>query len=322
MPSIQKVHIDKTLSNLSLGFKNEQFIADQIFLTVGVDKQSDRYNVYGKEHFRVTDDRRAPGTESSEINWTLSNDTFYCEDHAIKTIITDAELANADDEFNLKADATELVTDEILLNKEVSAAATLLDSTNYDSTLVYSMGGGGTNPAKWSDYENSNPVMDIAIAKERMHKKSGIRANTLVISETVKNTLKFHPKILGLFTGITPVAIATMDHIKMALGVDNIIVGSAMKSGATNPGQDDELSYIWGNSAVLAYIPGKPGKKIQSIGYTFMWNCDGMGAVQVRQWYEIGRRSTIIEAERWYSHVMISKVAGFLFTDAVTPLGA
>jgi hypothetical protein len=273
------------------------------------------------ENFRVTDDRRAPGTEANEINWTLSTDQFFCEDHAIRTFITDEELSNADEEFNLKADATELVTDEILLNKEVSAASTLLDADNYDSTLVYSMGA-ASNPAKWSDYENSNPILDIAKAKEKMHKKAGIRPNTLVISETVKNVLKFHPKILGLFTGITPVAIATMEHIKMALGVDNIIIGSAMKSGATNPGQTDELSYIWGNSAVLAYIPGKPGKKIQSLGYTFMWNKDGMGAVQVRQWYETGRRATIIEAERWYSHKMISKCAGFLFADAVTPIGA
>lgn len=322
MPSVQKVHIDRALTNISIGFKNEQYIADQIFLSVPVDKQSDRYYVFGKEMFRQHDDKRAPGTEASEINWTLSLDTYFTEGHALRTFIPDEEYQNADELFNLSADATELVTEGILLNKEVSAANMLLDADNYDSSLVFNMGGGGANPAKWSDYTNSDPVLDIAKAKERMHKKSGIRPNTLVISETVLNVLKLHPKILTLFSGISPVSIATTEQIRLALGVDKLIIGSALKSGANNPAQQDTLSYIWGNSAVLCFIPARAGKKTQAIGYTFMWNKDGDGAVQVRSFYEMGRRATIIEAERWYAHKMISNVAGALFADAVTPIGA
>lgn len=320
MPSVQKVHLDKALTGISLGYHNEQYIADQIFLPVSVDKQSDRYYVYGKEMFRQHDDKRAPGTEASEINWSLSLDTYFSEGHALRSSIADEEISNADEEFNLKADATELVTEGILINKEVSAAEMLLDASNYDPNLVFNMGA-ASNPAKWSDYTNSDPALDIAKAKEKIHKISGIRPNVLVISEPILNVLKFHPKILKLFSGISAVSIATLDQIKMALGVDKIVVGSALKSGAENPAQADNLDYIWGNSAVLAYVPGKPGRKIQSIGYTFMWNKDGEGAVQVRSWYETGRRATIVEAERWYSHKMISKCAGFLFADAVTPIG-
>jgi hypothetical protein len=321
MPSVQKVHLDKALTNISLGYSNEMYIADQIFLPVPVGKQSDRYYVYGKEMFRQHDDNRAPGTEANEINWTLSLDTYFCEGHALRTPIADEEKQNADDEFNLETDGTELITEGILINKEVSAANMLLDATNYAANLKFSMGA-AENPAKWSDYTNSDPILDIQVAKERVHKLSGIRLNTLVISEPILNVLKRHPKILNLFSGITPVSIASLDQIKLALGVDRILVGSALKSSATNPAQTDTLSYIWGNSAVLAYVPARPGKKIQAIGYTFMWNKDGDGAVQVRKWYEQGRRATIIEAERWYSHKMISDVAGFLFADAVTPIGA
>lgn len=320
MPSVQKVHIDKVLSNISLGYKNEMYIADNILPALPVSKQSDRYYVYGKEAFRLHEDARAPGAEANEINWTLSLDQYFCEGHALRHPIADEEIQNADDEFSLESDAVELLTEGILLNKEVSAANMLLDANSYDSDLVYNMGG-VNQPKKWSDYENSDPILDVARAKEAVHKKIAVRLNTMVISETVYNVLKFHPKILTLFSGISPVSIASKEQIKMALGVDNLYIGSALKSSATNPGQSDTLSYIWGNSAVLCYVPPKPGKKIQAIGYTFMWNKDGDGAVQVRKWYEQGRRATLIEAERWYSHKIISKEAGFLFADAVTPIG-
>ena len=72
MPTPQKVHLDRVLTNLSLGYKNEMYIGDEILPAVGVDKQSDRYYTFGMESFRVHEDSRAPGTASKEINWTLS----------------------------------------------------------------------------------------------------------------------------------------------------------------------------------------------------------------------------------------------------------
>lgn len=324
MPAVQKVHIDKALTNISIGYKNEQFIADEIFKPVSVNKQSDKYYVYGMERFRQYDDLRAPGTEANEISWTLSDDSYYAEGHALRHPIADEEKQNADAEFDLEADATELVTEGILLNKEIDAANKLLDSKNYHPDLSITLGASGS-PAKWSDYENSDPILDIKRAKEAIHRKSGLRPNVLIISEPVKNVLELHPRLLEVIRYVQR-GIVTTDLMAAAFGVDRILVGSALKSNVTNagqvePGQIEPLNYIWGNSAVLAYVPQRPGKKIPAIGYSFMWNKDGNGPVQVRKWYETGRRATIIEAERWYDQKIISNVAGFLFADVVDPLG-
>lgn len=324
MPSVQRLHIDKMLSNISIGYTNEQFIADKIFKSINVGKQSDKYYRYGMEKFRQNDDFRAPGTEANEINWTLSNDQYFCEGHALRHAIADEEKQNADDEFDLESEGVELVTEGILLNKEVDASNKVLDPANYHADLQVVLGSGG-KPAKWSDFKNSDPILDIQKAKEAIHKKSGIRANTLIISEPVLNVLKLHPKLIDVVKYVQK-GVVTMDLIALALGVDQILVGSALKSAVTNPGQAvpgarEQLDYIWGNSVVLAYIPTRPGKKTQALGYSFMWNKDGEGAVQVRKWYETGRRATIVEAERWYSQKMVSNVAGFLFSDAVDPLG-
>lgn len=324
MPSVQRLHIDKMLSNISIGYTNEQFIADKIFKAINVSKQSDKYYRYGMEKFRQNDDFRAPGTEANEINWTLSNDQYYCEGHALRHAIADEEKQNADDEFDLESEGVELVTEGILLNKEVDASNKVLDPANYHADLQVVLGSAG-KPAKWSNFENSDPILDIQKAKEAIHKKSGIRANTLIISEPVLNVLKLHPRLIEVVKYVQK-GVVTMDLIALALGVDQILVGSALKSAVMNPGQAtpgarEQLDYIWGNSVVLAYIPTRPGKKTQALGYSFMWNKDGEGAVQVRKWYETGRRATIVEAERWYSQKMVSNVAGFLFSDAVDPLG-
>jgi hypothetical protein len=322
--SLQQVHIDRALSNISIGYKNEQYIADQIFKPVIVNKQSDRYYVYGMERFRTHEDMRAPGTEAHEINWTLSTDTYFCEGHALRHAIADEEVQNADEAFNLEVDGTELVTEGILLNKEVDAANKVLDAANYHSDLVFQMGAAG-QPAKWSDYDNSDPVKDINAAKQRLHKLSGIRPNTLILSETVYNVLLLHPRIINIVKYVRE-GIVTKDLLAVAFGVDTVLVGSALKSTVTNPGQAgagqiESLNYIWGNSAVLAYIAPTAGRKTISLGYSFMWNKDGNSPVQVRKWYDISRRATFIEAERWYAHKIVSSVAGALFQDAVVPLG-
>lgn len=315
MPNVQMVHVDRMLSNISIGFKNEDFIADQIFKSVTVDHQSNRYYVYGKEAFRQHDDRRAPGTDANEIAWRLSDDTFYCEGHALRHPIPDEEIQNADDSFNLESDGTELVTQGILLNKEIDAASKLLDASSYDSSLVVATGGAG-QPLKWSN-DLSNPVHDIENIKRVMHQKSGLMPNTLVMSYPVFSRLRIHPVLLAYFK-FANLSIIPIDMMKEFFDIPNIIVGKALKSTEFDyNGGQDPLSYIWGNSAVLGYVPTTPGRKTPALGYSFMWNKDGDGAVQVRRWYETGKRSTIIEAERWYSQKIVSSVAGCLFPDVI-----
>jgi hypothetical protein len=199
-----------------------------------------------------------------------------------------------------------------LLNKEVDCASVLLNSANYASGLS------STLSTKWSDFSNSNPILDISDAKSSIHQRSGLRANTLIVSEPVFNVLKIHPKLIESVK-YTQLGVLSQDLIATLLGVDNVLIGSALKSTATNPGQSDILNYIWGNSAVLAYVPPTPGRKTPAIGYTFAWNKDGQGSVMVRKWYEMSKRSTITEVERWYSQKIVSNVAGYLISDVIAP---
>jgi hypothetical protein len=63
-----------------------------------VRKQSDKYFIHDaeREAFRASNDRRAPGTEANEVNFALSTDNYYAEDHALTSVIPDEERENAD----------------------------------------------------------------------------------------------------------------------------------------------------------------------------------------------------------------------------------
>lgn len=327
MPAMQRVHLDKMLTNISIGYKNEAYIADKIFASVAVEKQSDRYYVFGMDKFRQHQDLRAPGTEAREISWNFSDDTYFTEGHALRTQIADEEIMNADDGLQLEAESTQLVQEGILLNKEVDAAAKVMNPNSYHVDLRQTMGAAGVLGAttkKWSDYTNSDPRLDIAKAKQAMHKKAGVRPNTLIISEAILNVLLMHPKLAQMIQYVE-VPVLAFDQLKVLLGVENILVGSAMKSTVTNAGQStpgavEPLNYIWGNSAVLAYIAPSPGRRVISLGYSFNWNQGGLGAIQTRKWYEISRKATVVESEYWYAHKIISPYAAFIFVDAVDPL--
>ena len=46
MPEVSQVHIDATLTNLSVAYRNPAFIADELAPVVNVKKQFDRYFIY------------------------------------------------------------------------------------------------------------------------------------------------------------------------------------------------------------------------------------------------------------------------------------
>jgi len=314
MPTTQVVHYDKLLTNISVGYTNDEYIASQILKEVPVDKQSDRYPVYGEEVFIAHDDRRAPGTDANEIQWTYSDDTYFCEGHALRTRIPDEVKENADDVFDLEADATTLVSEGILLNKEIAASNLLLNSAIYDPQLVVPTGG-ANQPEKWDD-PDSDPIALVSQMKELVHEKIVLDPNTLLLSYPVYNRLRRHPKLIALLK-VKELSLIPLEMMKEFFEVDNIIVGRAVAATRT-PGGASRKSYIWGNSAILAYVPKNPGKKVPAFGYSFMWNKDGKGAVQVRKWYEDGPQCTFVEAERWYDHKIVSSRAGVLFPDVVS----
>ena len=310
MPDISMVHVDQALTEVSIAYRNAQFVADAIFPVVPVTKQSNKYFIYSKDNFRMLDDSRRPGSRANEIDWTLSTDTYFCEGHALAQALPDELRANADQAIDVDVDTTEMLTDLLYLQREVLVAAKATDPSVVTQNAALS----GNN--QWSDYTNSDPIRAIEDQKATIQKQLGQLPNSLLVSYPVFKALRNHPTIIDRFK-YSQVGVVQPDHLKSVFNVDNFFVASAIKNTAPE-GAADALDYIWGKSALLFYKPPVAGRRQVSLGYQFTWlfgaNTNGF---LVKRYRDEGRTADVVEVQLYYDAKVVAPGAAFLWTSAV-----
>jgi hypothetical protein len=310
MPDISMVHVDQALTEVSLAYRNAQFVSDEIFPRIPVTKQSNKYFIYSKENFRMLDDARRPGARANEIDWTLSTDTYFCEGHALAQAIPDELRANADQAIDVDVDTTETLTDLIYLQREILVASKATDPTVVTQYTTLS----GNN--QWSDFTNSDPIAAIEAQKATIQKQIGQLPNSLLVGYPVFQALRNHPKVLDRFK-YTQVGVIQPDHLKAVFNVDNFFIGSAVKNTAKE-GAADSLDYVWGKNALLFFKPPTPGRRTVSLGYQFTWLFGAnTGGFLVKRYRDESRTSDIVEVQLYYDAKVVAANAAYLWLSAV-----
>jgi hypothetical protein len=311
------IHIDTALTNVSIGYSNGDFIADQVAPVVPVNFKSDKYYIYGKERFRTRDDRRTAGAEARKSRFSLSNDSYGCEGHALLDELPREDQKNADPAMDLMIDTTEQLTEEMKLNKESALVALLVAGMTSASVAAQTS-------TKWNSNSN-NPVnlimAQLAIAQAR----TGKRPNRMAISQPVWDAISVNTTVTGRITGAANLqdSRVTVDQFANLLGLEGIDIGSAMYDTA-NEGQAASLDYVWGDYALAYYRPRVIGRKMLSLCAQFLWSGAGqavggenVGGQFVRRWFEDRRIIDVVEVNEYYDLKLITKDAGCLFSDCL-----
>ncbi len=313
MPQVQEVHIDAALTNLSVGYRNAAFIADQLAPVVAVRKQFDRYFIHdtARENFRATDDRRAPGAEANEVDFALSSDAYSCEDHALTAVIPDEERDNADPPIQPNVDRTEFLREKIDLNKEIELAALVTDTAII--TQSETLAGGD----QWSDFANSDPVEAIEAKKAVVIGSVQTMPNTLVLPYEVYAKVRIHPAVVDRAQLATSGMVGP-ETLARIFDVEQVLVPRALKNTAA-PGQAPAMSFVWGKDALLAYVPKRPALKQLALGLTFQWGGapGSLSGHLVEIWREDRRKADIIRVQRYYDQKIIAANAAYLWKSAV-----
>jgi hypothetical protein len=320
MPDINIVHFDRALTTLSIKRINADFAADEVFGQVPVDKQSNKYFIYGQESFQPMDDARRPGAEANEMDWNPSSDLYYAEGHALKEIVPDELRANADQPLDVDADTVALLTDLINLNKERLAASLALDPATVTNNIALSGG------ALWSDPENSAPLDDVENAKPTIQKDIGRIPNRLLLSYPVYQALRTNSSIIERIKYSMPAFSGMLNAQLMAqaFDVEKVIVASSLY--ATSPLGVTPIvkDYVWGKSALLFYQPAAMGLRSVGFGSQFRWLFgmvrDGMGSTVgwlVKRWREEKRTGDYIEVQSYHALKVIVPGAACLFSPAI-----
>lgn len=305
MPEVQQVHIDAALTNVSVAYRNTDYIADQVAPPVPVRKQSDRYFVYDteREALRPTADERAPGTEASEVNFALSSDSYFCEDHALSSAVPDEERDNADPVIQPDIDRTEFLTDRILLNREIGLEKMLRTSTGMGSATV--------DPADQWQNPDGDPLTLLQSARHSVFTGCQRRANTVILPYLAFEALRNHPKVVERIK-YTTTGILNEELLAQLLDVQRVLVPRSFLNTATR-GQAPTVAPVWGNNCYVLHVPDRPAPKQIALAYTFVWTGSGasMDGTVVEKWREPRRRADMVRVQRYYDHKIVAPGAGF-----------
>ena len=301
----QDVVVDPALSNVSIKYMNDTFIADQIFPIVKTAKQTGKYYVYDKSNMRINKTARAAGSGANEIDFGLSVSTFACDDHALKEFVADEIQDQADAALNPLVDATETVTEQLLLDKESNLAAILTSTALMTQNTTLS----GTS--MWSDYSNSDPIGDIRTARTTIHQNTFRKPNTIIMGKQVFDMLAEHPQIIERVK-YSQLGILTEELLARVFQVEKILVGEAGYNSAAE-GQSDSMSYVWGKHAVVAHIAPQVRLKQVTLGYTFTYS-----QRIVKRWRDEDREGTYVRVGNDnYVQKIVAVTAGYLIKNAV-----
>lgn len=329
-PTPGDIHVNAPLTNLSISYAQNanDFIADKIFPTIPVMKQSDLYWVFDRDAWFRTDVReRAPGTESVGVHWKVSTTPYYAPVYAVHNDIDDQTRANADPAIMLEQTATELVTTQLLRKRDITW------STAYFTTGIWTGGPsatdmtgvagapGNANQFRQWDQAGSTPIIDIRTQITNIARVTGYRPNTLVLGAKVWTSLADHPDLLERIK-YTERAVAGPDLLASLLDLDRVYVNWVISNSA-NEGATATYDFAMasGKSALLCYANPNPAPRTVSAGYTFAWtgflgaNAYGARIKSFRmEWLESDR----VEGEMAYNQKVIAPDLGVYFTGAVS----
>lgn len=273
-----QVHIDTPLSNLTLAYAQSQtnFVADKVFPTVGVARQSDKYYIYDRANMNRTGDvkKLAPRTEVNRIGMTISNSSYFADVYGLGMDFDEQTIANEDEVLNIRSAGAETLAMRLMIHREENFATTFF-STGVWGTEVSGAASGAGTPVYWNDYTNSTPITDVTDARRAMQLKSGgYKPNTMVVGKVTRDELINHPDILARLNGGSTVnnpALITDAKLAEIFEVENFFVMEAVNNTAVE-GAAESNAFIGGKHALLCHTPSSAGLMTPAAGMTFAWN--------------------------------------------------
>ena len=273
-----QVHIDQPLSNLTLAYVQSQdtFIADKVFPTVGVARQSDKYYVYDRANMNRAGDVKvlAPRTEVNRIGMSISDSSYFADVRGLGMDFDEQTIANEDEVLEIRSAGAQTLMMRMLLDREANFASKFFVNdvwgTNVDGTNA-----AGAGPIHWDDYAASTPIQNVTAALTATQLKSGgFKPNTMVVGKAVRDALINNPNIIGRLNGgstINNPALVTDAKLAEIFGVENFYVMEAVNNTGAE-GADEANAFIGGKNALLCYTPKATGLMTPAAGMTFAWN--------------------------------------------------
>ena len=302
MGRLEELRINAYLSEVARGYSNNSFIAESLFPVINSDLEKVDIFEFNKEAFQVYDTERAIRANSNVISPKgFKKHTTTLTEHDLAYPIDYREEEEAR-KIKLQVHATNVVTQGLLLKLETQCAALAQDPTKYPATNKIALSG-----TSQFTHKDSDPVGVIDDAKDAISRQIGQDPNTLVMGQEVWESLKRNESLKGLIANSTN-KIVTLDLLKEFFEVENIVIGKAIYSNAS-----DQFERVWGNNIILAYVPKLNART--EYDPAFAYTIRKKDALQIDEYEKEGNKVRYIRATDIYTPFLVGAEAGYLISN-------
>ena len=321
-PNVKETIVAGPLQNVSIAFRNEEYIADRVFpILDGADPKA-KITIYQKgDWFRDEAGIRAAGTRAKRGGYKLEDVSFSTKEYAFAKEVTDEDRRFA----RLKSspplqpdqDAIEFATEKVDLKKEIRVGELVIGTTWADSNV-----GGEDAEGLWSPKGDTNTFLDdITKGRKAIKAKTGKKPNVLLLDEATYLALKECEAILDKIKH-TQRGVLAKELLAALLELDEVLVGSAIKSTAkeTKAGTEFTGVNIWEVNAgkgmgFLFHRPVKLGLKTATAGMQVRLAYEDGQIRRVTTWREPAEHQDVYECAEETDIVLVHADLGYLFKD-------
>lgn len=309
MPLRASLHRVAALENVSVAYKSEGLIAQELCPVVPVLHEDDVYFVYSRDSLILPETARANGGEAQRASWSISTASYHLEEHALKDLVTDRDRANADPAIKLDIDLTEYLTEKIMMRREVDLAALVGTAANWANTTSLS-----TTLAWSANTTLSNPILNADSAASSIIQNSGKMPNICEMDDRTFRAAKEHVSVVDRlkYTSAESVSESLLARL---LGVPQLVVARGIVNNGPE-GLSENMAFIWTDQAFFAYVEKAPGVKKPSALYSFT-QAEGGIPNQVRRWRDDNLKGDFIEVSALYQNLCVASACAYLIVNTV-----
>lgn len=302
--------VDRVITNVAQGYKNNAFVGMNLFPSVPVTQRGGKIMVFGTEEFNIYNNLlRAPGSNTKRMQIAYSATSFALDDYSLEAMVPFElqEESSVAPGIDLRRTSVMKVQDIIGLRLEKDQADLATTASNYAAGNKNTALAGTT---LWSDLAASDPIGDVEAAKEAIRGATGLIPNTMVIGPKVAKALRQHSKIIDR-TKYTGRDVPTAELLASLFGVDRVLVGNSLYTDSTGARVD-----LWGKNVVLAYTTLSSAMDAGTPSYGYTYRLSGYPLVEI-PYQDRNAKAWLSPVTDSVKPVIAAATAGYLIQPAV-----
>lgn len=239
---------DPVRTAIALAYSNEQYIADMVLPRAMVSSEEFLWTLYNKaDGFTVPDTTIDRKGRFNQVEFGGTEKASQTIDRGLEDVVPQKDIDRARDQnlqFDPVGNATELITELLLLDREIRVKNIVQDADLYPAGNKETLSAAD----RW-DTETGDPMTQLSDAMET----TWLRPNVMVLSSQTALAIQRNTKVGQAYNGTDgPEAMVPLEWIRQTLGLDQILVGRSRQNTAKK-GQPETYARVWDNKVTLIY---------------------------------------------------------------------